>query len=158
MGYPCIYQKYPTPFHDTSTSPRPSHKNQMIWSLYHTIPRYGIDTPYSRPSHTCPIRSLKGHASRSTRTLTHTRLTVAQEQALYDYIDRLDHIEYAVRLKHIRGAVEYILKIASDPESPPKALGKDWVTRFLKRHPKYHKRKQKPLSAERKNAHDVQGI
>ena len=59
MGYPCIYQKYPRPFHDTSTSPRPSHKNQMIWSLYHTLPRYNIDTPYPRPSQTFPTRILK---------------------------------------------------------------------------------------------------
>ena len=33
MGYPCIYQEFPRPFHDTITSPRLSHKNQMIWSL-----------------------------------------------------------------------------------------------------------------------------
>ena len=57
MGYPCIYQKYPRPFHNTSTSPRPSHKNQMIWSQYHTLPWYDIDTPYTRPSQTFPRRN-----------------------------------------------------------------------------------------------------
>ena len=56
MGYPCIYQKFPRPFHDTSTSPRPSHKNQMIWSQYHTIPWNGMDPPYPRPSQTFPTR------------------------------------------------------------------------------------------------------
>lgn len=103
-------------------------------------------------------RRLRGQASKSTRTPTHTRLTTAQEQSLCDYIDRLDNIKHSIRLKHIQGAAEYILKIASDPNHPPKPLGKDWATRFIKRHPKYHKRKQKPLSAERKNAHDVESI
>lgn len=103
-------------------------------------------------------RRLLGQASRSTRTPTHTRLTTAQEQSLYDYINRLDNIEHSLRLNHIQGAAEYILKIASDPHHPPKPLGKDWATRFIKRYPKYHKRKQKPLSAERKNTHDIESI
>ena len=103
-------------------------------------------------------RRLWGQASYSTRNPSHTRLTSAQEQSLCDYIERLDNIEQSIRLKHIRGAAEYILRTASDPRSPPPPLGKDWVTRFLKRHPKYLKRKQKPLSAKRKNAHDEESI
>ena len=58
MGYPCIYQKFPIPWDDTSKFPRPSHKNQMIWSQYHTIPWDGIDPPYPRPSQTFPTRNL----------------------------------------------------------------------------------------------------
>ena len=73
--------------------------------------------------------------------------TRVQEQALCDYIDRLDYIVHSIRVKNIRGAAEFMLRIASDPESPPPPLGKDWVRRFIKRHPRYHKRKQKPLSA-----------
>ena len=103
-------------------------------------------------------RRLRGQASRSTRTPTHTRLDPAQEQSLCDYIDRLDNIEHSIRLKHIQGAAEYILKTVSDPDNPPRTLGRDWASRFIKRHPKYSKRKQKPLSAERKNAHDEQSI
>ena len=57
MGYPCIYQKFPIPWDDTSKFPRPSHKNQMIWSQYHTIPWDGIDPPYPRPYHTFPTRN-----------------------------------------------------------------------------------------------------
>ena len=57
MGYLCIYQKLPTSFHDTSTSLRPSHENQMIWSQYHIISWYDIDTPYPRPSQIFPTRS-----------------------------------------------------------------------------------------------------
>ena len=101
---------------------------------------------------------LAGSQSKSTRPRTNTRLTTFQEQALCDYIDRLDHIEHSIRVKHIRGAAEFMLRITSDPESPPPPLGKDWVTRFIKRYPRYFKRKQKPLSVERKNAHDVECI
>ena len=56
MGYPCIYQKFPKSFHDTITSPRLSHKNQMIWSLSHTISWDGMDPLYPTPSHTFPRR------------------------------------------------------------------------------------------------------
>ena len=103
-------------------------------------------------------RQLRGQASKSTRTPTHTRLSQAQEQSLCDYVDCLDHIEHSICLKHIRSAAEYILNIASDPDHPPKPLGQDWVTRFLKWHPEYYKRKQKPLSAEQKNAHEEESI
>ena len=101
---------------------------------------------------------LQGMSSRSTRQPTHTRLSTVQEASLCDYIDRLDYIEHSIRLKHIRGAAEFIMNTALSPGHSPKPLGKDWVTNFIKRHPKYHKRKQKPLSAERKNAHDVESV
>ena len=103
-------------------------------------------------------RRLKGHHSKNTRKPSHSRLNPAQEQSLCDYIKRLENIEHSIRLHYIRGAAEYILKTGSNPNHPPKSLGRDWVTRFLGRHPEYHKRKQKPLSAERKNAHDLQSI
>ena len=56
MGYSCIYQKFPILWDDSSTFPRLSHKNQMIWSQYHIIPWYGIDTLYSRLYHIFPTR------------------------------------------------------------------------------------------------------
>ena len=37
--------------------------------------------------------------------------------------------------------------------TPPPIVGPQWPQRFLQRHPEYFKRKQKPLSTERKNAH-----
>ena len=54
-------------------------------------------------------RRLRGQASRSIHTLTHTRLDSAQKQASCDYIDHLDNIEHSIRLKHIQGAAEYLL-------------------------------------------------
>ena len=103
-------------------------------------------------------RRLRGQASRSTREPTHTRLTKAQEQSLCDYIDHLDHVEHSIRIKHIQSAAEYILKTAAAPNTPLVPLGRDWATRFIKRHPKYIKCKQKPLSIESENAHDDQSI
>ena len=96
--------------------------------------------------------------SKSSRKAASLRLSDTQEQALCDYIDHLDDIEHLIRLSHIRGAAKHILRLAAPPGTSPPSLGLKWVTRFLKRHPQYLKRKQKPLSAERKNAHDVESI
>lgn len=70
-------------------------------------------------------RRLKEHHSKKTRKPSHTRLDSAQEQSLCDYIERLNGIEYSIRLHHIRRAAEYILKIDSDLNSSPPPLGKD---------------------------------
>lgn len=40
------------------------------------------------------------------------------------------------------------------PQTP---FGKDWVSRFMNRHPKHLTRKHKRLSAERKNAYEEEG-
>ena len=98
---------------------------------------------------------LRGMALRKTRSQFHKRLTDAQESSLCDYIDYLNQIEHLIHLKHIRDAAEYILKVELSSNQSSKPLGKDWVINFIKRYLKYHKRKQKPLSAERKNAYDV---
>lgn len=37
-------------------------------------------------------------------------------------------------------------------------VGEHWIQRFLERHPEYYKRKQKPLAAEQKNAHNVEDM
>ena len=56
MRYPYIYQKFPRSFHNTSTSPRPSHKNQIIQSLYHIISWNNIYPLYTRLSQIFPRR------------------------------------------------------------------------------------------------------
>jgi hypothetical protein len=41
-----------------------------------------------------------------------------------------------------------------NPASHPPIVSNKWTKRFLKRHPEYHKQKQKSINIERKRAHD----
>ena len=102
---------------------------------------------------------LHGGASRSTRPPTNRTLTEAQEQAICHYIERLDQCGQSPKLSMVGGAANYLLKQAHlDPSVPPPKVGDSWTKRFVDRHPQYFKRKQKPLAAERDNAHDIDSM
>ena len=54
----------------------------------------------------------------------------------------------------LRKAANYLLTQAGIDRT----VGDHWAKRFVNRHPQYFKRKQKPLAAARKNAHNVEDI
>ena len=55
----------------------------------------------------------------------------------------------------IQAAANYLLQQSHfDQTSVPHQVSKNWTRRFLERNPQFHKRKQKPLAVERKNAHN----
>ena len=102
------------------------------------------------------LRRSKGSASKSTRPPTGRTLTEEQERALCEYIERLDRCELSAKLPMVEKAANYLLCQAHcDPQIPPPMVGSTWVSRFLARHPQYFKRKQKPLAADRKHAHNL---
>ena len=100
-----------------------------------------------------PLRRLQrrwnGSGSRSTHAGTNKALIEAQEQAICEYIARLDAINMSARPRMIVGAANYLLKFEN------RQVGYQWLTRFLKRNPDFHVRKQKPLAADRKNSHNI---
>ena len=55
----------------------------------------------------------------------------------------------------LKRAANSILRERPDPH---RHVGNHWPTRFLKRNPQYKIRKQKPLAAQRKNAHKPETI
>ena len=100
-------------------------------------------------------RKLHGGASKSSRLPTNRALNFKQEQAIKDYIQRLDEQDVSAKVTMIRAAANYILtKSHSDHLTPPPQVSENWTRRFLARNPEFYKRKQKPLAVERKNAHN----
>ena len=73
---------------------------------------YGV--PYQRL-----LARLKGRQTRSKRPSTTYKLAKAQDQALYDYIARLDELGVCVRLPMIVSCANYLLQQAHDSPSPP---------------------------------------
>ena len=90
-----------------------------------------------------------GGNSKSSRPSTNKALTDEQEQAVRDYIERLDKANMCARPKLIVGAANYLIRFEN------RTLGHQWLKRFLDRNPELHVRKQKPLAVDRKNSHDV---
>ncbi len=98
---------------------------------------------------------LHGGASKSLQLPTNRALNSEQEQAIKDYIQRLDEQDVSAKVTMIRAAANYILtKSHSDHLTPPPQISENWTRRFLARNPEFYKKKQKPLAVERKNAHN----
>ena len=100
-------------------------------------------------------RRLHGGASKSSRLPTNRALNFEQEQAIKDYIQRLDEQDVSAKVSMIRAAANYILaKSHSDPLTHPTQVSENWTRRFLARNSEFHKKKQQPLAVERKDAHN----
>ncbi|KAF2183566.1 hypothetical protein K469DRAFT_507316, partial [Zopfia rhizophila CBS 207.26] len=88
------------------------------------------------------LKRYKGRNSRSTRPITNSRLNAAQEAAVKAYILRCDKLGIPALIPQLKNAMQYILDLAHpDGGAPP--LGKDFVTRWLKRNPDCRRVKQK---------------
>ena len=83
-----------------------------------------------------------------------TTLTRTQEAGLVDYIEFLDTRGNKARLHEIKTAANRILYHAGQDRT----VSKYFLPRFLKRHPDFLVRKQKPLAVARKNAHDLDAL
>lgn len=88
------------------------------------------------------------------RSPTNKALSEAQEQAICEYIDRLDSWEMSARPQIVERAANYLLSL----DGLNRVVGPYWTRWFLDHHPEYFKYKQKPLAVERKNAHNLKDI
>lgn len=102
-------------------------------------------------------RRYQGGNSRSTRHPTNRKLDPAQEDALCDYINRMDHLYLPLTPRLVRTTANAILRLSYvGPLDTAPRVSENWTSRFLERHPEYHKRVSKPLDIERSAAHDVE--
>ncbi|PVH92127.1 hypothetical protein DM02DRAFT_576171 [Periconia macrospinosa] len=62
-----------------------------------------------------------------------SKLTEAQEGALYDYIARLDELGVCVRLSMIVSCANYLLQRGHDGPGPPPSADSRWAKNWLKR-------------------------
>ena len=83
------------------------------------------------------------------------RLNYDEDRALCAYIDHADNIGLPIREKTLVVAANSILQ---NHYSDPSPVSDMWASRWLSRHPEYQKKFRKPLTALRKNAHDVKGL
>lgn len=102
-------------------------------------------------------RRQQGISSKFGRTSATTKLLNEEEVAICRYIDRLDKINFAVRVEFITDAANSILRERLGPEAPDSAItvGKHWATRFIQRHG-YTRMLQKKVDSNRKASEDTE--
>ena len=101
-------------------------------------------------------RRLQGMGSRSSRTPPNRALNLEQEQAIRNYLKRLDNADISATLSMLCSAANYLVKRSHlDPCTLPRTICPCWPRRFLNRNKQFFKKKQKPLAINQKNAHNV---
>jgi len=85
-------------------------------------------------------------------------LTDDQELAVCHCLNRMDQTGISSRPRMLRSVADSILARNHDEPDTPPLIDPDLSRRFLKHHPKYIKRKSKPLAHDRKNTHDPADI
>jgi hypothetical protein len=100
----------------------------------------------------------KGRSTRAQRPSGTYKLSLAQENALYDYIARLDELGVCVRLPMIVSCANYLLQRGHDSLDRYRPATSRWAIQWLKRNPELHKRRQRSLDLNRAIAHDTTNI
>lgn len=112
--------------------------------------------------HNVPYQRLlarsKGRPTLSERPSGTYKLSEAQENALYDYVARLDYLGVYVRLPMIVSCANYLLQRSHEGASTPPSASIRWAKRWLKRNPELHLRRQQSLELNRAIAHDKEAI
>lgn len=113
-----------------------------------------FEVPYQRLRH-----RYQGKPSKSTRAATGRKLSKEQELILEAYLRRCDEIGVSARLRMVAISANSILaRYHEDPATPPPRVGSHWAERWFQRNPQWHKKRQQPLDAVRKAAHEVSDI
>jgi hypothetical protein len=103
---------------------------------------------------------LKGGKPKTELKPVNKKLAEPEEQAICNYIDRLDKINLAVRPEFVTDAANYILKHRSSNSLPTEEIptvNAQWTTRFLKRH-NYFKRTQKKINSDRQASENLERV
>ncbi len=100
-----------------------------------------------------------GRRSYLTKPGANRRLSLVQEKAICEYLDRLDSIGTAARHHMLKQCADTILA-AHHPNETTAAptVGPKWAQQFLNQHPEYSVRRQKTIDVNQKVAHDVDSI
>lgn len=108
------------------------------------------------PPRTLQRRLASTHTSLFDRQPHGYKLTLEQRDSIVAYLTRLDKLAISARLRHLRGAANFLLAQANPVDLP--RVGQHWPARFLAQNPQFYRRKQAPLAIERKNSLTVEGI
>ena len=101
---------------------------------------------------------LHGRQARQERPATNRKLTEDQVLAFCQYLDRLDTIGTSARIQMVSGCANAIFQYWHLGDGSAPQVGDHRAQRFLDRHSEYFIQKQQSNDANRKNAHQPDGI
>ena len=106
-----------------------------------------------------PLARKNGRGSYSNCGGRNTLLTEDQELGLERIMDSMEAKGMHCRFRMVKSITNFILANAhDDPDSSPSTVGKNWTTNLFKRKTHLKTRVSKPLSFDRKWAHDPNAI
>ncbi|KAF1975418.1 hypothetical protein BU23DRAFT_458404, partial [Bimuria novae-zelandiae CBS 107.79] len=91
---------------------------------------------------------IKGRSSRHDRPGANQRLTKVQDDTLKLYIRRCDDLGMPCLMPQLTGAAQFLID-RDHPDGRAAPLGKEWLTRWIERHPECRRIKQKPQDINR---------
>ena len=104
-------------------------------------------------------RRINGGGSRFDRSGPGRNLSIEQEDAIVQYVERFKSCDTVPRRQVIKAAADFLLRVShTDPNVPPPVVGKNWTTRFISRHPELPKVDQKYLPTKPNTTHDEKGF
>ncbi len=110
---------------------------------------------FNVPYHRLRAR-LKGRIARNQQPILGQKLSITQENALCQYIDRLDAVGVGLRRSLLTNAANAILRQNHhNTATPSPTVSGKWPEQFLARHPEYSLVKQKTIDIKRKKAHAI---
>jgi len=105
------------------------------------------------------LACMNGRGDRSNCGGHNKSLTPDQEAGLIRIFDDMEHRGMHCRYRMVSSVASFILANAhDDTETSPPTVGKNWTRNFFKRNPEVRTRISKPLSFDRKWAHDPDAI
>ena len=99
---------------------------------------------------------LQGMGSQSSQTTPNRALNLEQEQAIQNYLKRLNGADISATLSMLRGAANYLLKRSHlDSCTLPPTISPCLPRQFLNHNKRFLKKRQKSLAIDRKHAHNI---
>lgn len=99
---------------------------------------------------------LQGISSQSSQTPPNRIQNPQQDQAIRNYLKRLDDASISATLSMLHDTANHLLKwVHCDPCTLPSTINSYWTRQFLNHNKQFFKKKQKLLAIDRKNAHNI---
>ncbi|KJZ68105.1 hypothetical protein HIM_12504 [Hirsutella minnesotensis 3608] len=141
-----------------SKRPRRNYTEERMATAINDIMKNGLSQYHAAQKYDIPQQSisnrLKGQSALADQIQPHQLLSKTQEALLVSWVLRQESLGYAPSHSQIRACVEALLKQLNNEQT----VGRNWVTKFIHRHPEIKIKRGRRQEANRFNAFTPQAV